>query len=374
MYNHSLFTVTLDDDVFSTADIHMATRLVGQRITDDEQSLRLDSRCSLREMDGLINAIAGPQCSITWAAEVGAQAHLTSYGIIGFALLSSASLADALRLTQEFNLLLNLKFGFQQRTCGHQVVLELTNDLGLADNRKAFWLSMDVSKLLKLLSELNGGLQGVSRVEFDVDLNESEIAALTRIMGVPVMANAPATAVFLDAQRLNNPLIQSNNATHNTCKAACTAELKALLRPYDVSIQVQTHLLNAKGAMPSLADIADRLHLSPRTLRRRLDLLGTSYNALTNDVRKKIAIRFLMDTALTTEQIAEQLNYSDAANFRHAFKRWTGRSPREYRAAFRINKSPASTVGATHAQTRTQRIPNANNFRLNTMAMNLSYA
>jgi len=66
-------------------------------------------------------------------------------------------------------------------------------------------------------------------------------------------------------------------------------------------------------------------------LRRRLDALGTSYNALLVEVRKKLAIRYLLNTPMTTEAISEQLNYSDAANFRHAFKRWTGRSPREYR-------------------------------------------
>lgn len=102
--------------------------------------------------------------------------------------------------------------------------------------------------------------------------------------------------------------------------------------------------------MPSLSEVAELLHLSPRTLRRRLDDLGTSYNALLSTVRKRIAVRYLVNTAMTTEEIAELLNYSDAANFRHAFKRWTGRSPREYRLINRVRMSlPYSGAERTEA-------------------------
>jgi AraC-like DNA-binding protein len=60
--------------------------------------------------------------------------------------------------------------------------------------------------------------------------------------------------------------------------------------------------------------------------------MNTSYSQLLDDVRKTMAIRYIASTSLTTEIIAEKLGYSDAANFSHAFKRWTGQAPRQYRA------------------------------------------
>lgn len=71
--------------------------------------------------------------------------------------------------------------------------------------------------------------------------------------------------------------------------------------------------------------------MEPRTLRRRLEAQGTSYREILAGVRQGLAIEYLRKTRMTTEDIASRLGYSDAANFRHAFLRWTGKTPHEYR-------------------------------------------
>ena len=81
----------------------------------------------------------------------------------------------------------------------------------------------------------------------------------------------------------------------------------------------------------SLGDIARRMALSERTLRRRLRALGTSYNEILRDVRSSTAQEWLRDGNLTMESIAWRLGYTETANFRHAFKRWTGQSPQAFR-------------------------------------------
>jgi AraC-like DNA-binding protein len=81
----------------------------------------------------------------------------------------------------------------------------------------------------------------------------------------------------------------------------------------------------------SLGDIANRLALSERTLRRRLRALGTSYNEILQDARSSSAKEWLRDRNLTMESIAWRLGYTETANFRHAFKRWTGQSPQAFR-------------------------------------------
>jgi AraC-like DNA-binding protein len=57
-----------------------------------------------------------------------------------------------------------------------------------------------------------------------------------------------------------------------------------------------------------------------------------TYQQLLNASRRDIAIDYLRDTQLSVEQIAELVDYSDAANFRKAFKKWTGRRPIDYRS------------------------------------------
>lgn len=71
--------------------------------------------------------------------------------------------------------------------------------------------------------------------------------------------------------------------------------------------------------------------MTSRTLRRKLEAEDTSYGELLTSVRKTLAIDYLCTTTLSTEDIALALGFSDAVSFRHAFKRWTGRAPTEYR-------------------------------------------
>ncbi|MCY1551328.1 putative HTH-type transcriptional regulator [compost metagenome] len=84
---------------------------------------------------------------------------------------------------------------------------------------------------------------------------------------------------------------------------------------------------------PSIETMARELALEPRALRRKLEIQGTSYRQILADVRRGLAIEYLRETRMTTEEIASRLGYSDAANFRHAFARWTQKTPREYRVA-----------------------------------------
>jgi AraC-like DNA-binding protein len=75
----------------------------------------------------------------------------------------------------------------------------------------------------------------------------------------------------------------------------------------------------------SFERVAQNLHISARTLRRKLREENTSFRRLIDELRRDIAIRYLRDTDLTVEDIAESLGFSDAANFQHAFRRWTKR-------------------------------------------------
>lgn len=96
---------------------------------------------------------------------------------------------------------------------------------------------------------------------------------------------------------------------------------------------VQDALADMHNGVPPLAAITRRLGISERTLRRRLKSVGTSYNALLKEMRSRVAKELLLTRTATVDRVAAQLGYSETANFRHAFKRWTGHSPQSYRCA-----------------------------------------
>lgn len=80
------------------------------------------------------------------------------------------------------------------------------------------------------------------------------------------------------------------------------------------------------------ASVARDLGLHPRSLGRRLQAIGTSFQALLDEMRVQMATQLLEDTRLPVGRIASSVGYRDPTVFARAFRRWTGRTPRSYRA------------------------------------------
>lgn len=111
---------------------------------------------------------------------------------------------------------------------------------------------------------------------------------------------------------------------------------------HELSNAVRALLLERPGSPPSMAEVADALHLSTRTLRRRLAGLNTGFSALVADIRGGLACHYLTDTSWPLDVIAEKVGYSDASNLRQAIKRWIGESPQAYRE--RIGRAPVRAM------------------------------
>jgi AraC-like DNA-binding protein len=87
-------------------------------------------------------------------------------------------------------------------------------------------------------------------------------------------------------------------------------------------------------------DLEPYLNISERTLRRRLADLNVSYRSLVDQARHERAVDLLRRTSGSLSEIALATGFSDARNFRRAFKRWTGMLPGD----FRRGSSPAATA------------------------------
>ncbi|MBO6751452.1 MULTISPECIES: AraC family transcriptional regulator [Spongiibacter] len=112
--------------------------------------------------------------------------------------------------------------------------------------------------------------------------------------------------------------------------ARCETALRRSLDSQTLTSRVLALLHRNTGELPSLDDIAARLNMSTATLQRRLKSEGASFQQLKDRFREDQA-RTLLASAMSIEQIADQLGYSDASNFAKAFKSWTGSSPSHYR-------------------------------------------
>jgi AraC-like DNA-binding protein len=117
----------------------------------------------------------------------------------------------------------------------------------------------------------------------------------------------------------------------NLYEAECARLLANLEEEHSVAEQTLRLLRKLEGQYPQMPRIADMLNLSPRTYRRRLDDEQLSFQKLLDQVRGEHATRYLQNTRLPISSIAYMVGFSDASNFRRAYLKWTGLSPREVR-------------------------------------------
>jgi AraC-like DNA-binding protein len=88
----------------------------------------------------------------------------------------------------------------------------------------------------------------------------------------------------------------------------------------------------ANGPM-TLTQVARRLHLSERSLQRRLEAEGTRFAQLVDEVRRELALRYIADERLALGEVAYLLGFAEPSPFHRAFKRWTGTTPLAARRA-----------------------------------------
>ena len=103
------------------------------------------------------------------------------------------------------------------------------------------------------------------------------------------------------------------------------------MRSESMKAVVQRSLSAVREAMPSLEQMADRFSMSSRTLKRRLQGEQACYSHLVETELRQRAERLLREERLPVSEVAHQLGYHDVSNFSRAFRRWTGRTPREFR-------------------------------------------
>jgi len=85
------------------------------------------------------------------------------------------------------------------------------------------------------------------------------------------------------------------------------------------------------GGEPRMQNVASNLHLSVRSLQRRLREEGTSFTAIVDSVRRSLAMTYLVESELGASEIAHRLGFADVSSFHRAFRRWTGRAVSSFR-------------------------------------------
>ncbi|EWC42589.1 helix-turn-helix domain-containing protein [Pseudomonas stutzeri] len=182
-------------------------------------------------------------------------------------------------------------------------------------------------------SWLVGQRIGLREVHFDYPqpTNHAEYGLM---FPCPARFSMPDCRLVIEAQCMGMPVVQTAATLREHLQRA---PLEWFTRPsYQAACtRSVSDLFQQGGAFRDLSieAAADALHITERTLRRRLALEGTRFQTLKDGLRRDLAIHYLSQAGLPISEIAQRLGFSEPSAFTRAFRQWTGGSPRSYRDA-----------------------------------------
>ncbi|MCI8211565.1 AraC family transcriptional regulator [Pseudomonas sp. S25] len=193
-----------------------------------------------------------------------------------------------------------------------------------------------IASWLQQLSSLSETEVRAERIEIEFEA-PGYAAEYSELSTQPVAFSAATNQLRLNQHTLSLRNPQHCPSTWAHLLLLCEKELEQLTRTRSLRERITRllgPLLNG-GREPELEEIAARLKLPAWTLRRKLTEEGTGFRSLLNDTRRDLAMTYIRDTELAFGEIAYLLGFASAEAFQRAFKRWTGRTPGEFRRSQR---------------------------------------
>lgn len=261
--------------------------------------------------------------------KAGLRYHLNTYGIWGFALLSSPTFRSAAQLGLRY---LDLTYAF------HGMRLEeadehahlILDERGIPEDLRDFIAQRDAAGILSIQRGLTATRLPLLSVSFSGPA-PSDLDTHHELLGLTPTFNAPHNRISFARSLLDQPLPDANPQVAQHCESQCQALLAKRRVRAGLAGRIRDRLLSHPGQLPDMQQLAGELHMTSRTLRRRLEEEGTGFRQLQEEVRQALAEELLAIGGLTLEEIAERLSYGEVSNFIHAFKRWKGLTPGQYR-------------------------------------------
>ncbi|MGH7895572.1 MAG: AraC family transcriptional regulator ligand-binding domain-containing protein [Candidatus Binatia bacterium] len=297
----------------------------GTGIASDDPSAEITLGQQLRQIRN-INHLHPPG----WALGIGTLFDASTHGPVGFAAVSAPTLADSLVVVARFGHVRVPYYRLESHRDTHHLTLALRERTELTDEERVPLLEMLMLSVQSLVERVLGRPMSEAVIHFAyprplyADRYAAHFHAKVRFDAVETTVVIPARWLTLKSP-LADPVMYETSIR----------KLEALDRGLEADDYIVTrveHLVaSSRDSGPSLETAAKRLHVSSRTLVRRLQRAGTTYSELLDAQRRERAEALLRDRNLGIADVSNCLGYGDPANFGRACRRWFGMAPRQYR-------------------------------------------
>ena len=219
--------------------------------------------------------------------ELGASMTLSSHGFLGYAAMSSATLGEALELAVKYFRTRSTLVQLETFTDGDMAVMQINELLALGDLAPLIMESL-FSSFHFMGEKLVPGLDVIGELRFSYP-EPDYFARMRPVMPVPVYFDCAYNQMRFPVERMQYPLQFADPRLARMAADQCEQEMASIKLPPPLLGQVRRIILGGGGRFPGVEEVAGELHMSSRTLKRKLQQLGTSYQEVLDGLRKGLA-------------------------------------------------------------------------------------
>ena len=296
---------------------------------DPKQASASDSRYPADQMRRLWKLCIEATNDPCFGFIVGQNIQPASLQGLGFSILSSDTLGDALIRMSRYSRLVSTAAKVTLEDRGDNVDFVVSP---LMDMKEFGYTRMDfgIASALQIARTCTG--QNIEPIKLQLMRPRPSCAEIIdHFIKAPVIYDAKINALSFSKEQIN---LRLQGANPELARINDQSVIDSLVR-FDkdgIALQVSKIILEKlQTGTPHQEDIARSMNISLRSLQRKLQTEDTNFNTLLDTTRKELAINYLRQPHRTLGEITYQLGFSAPANFTRAFKRWTGKSPTEFR-------------------------------------------
>jgi AraC-like DNA-binding protein len=265
---------------------------------------------------------------------VGSRIPLSAYGMYGFALVCSPTIREYFQVAVKYHKLATpiLIMSWREEKDSVSWVLEKNPVVAHPDSLVRFLLEQHLTQLAThLKTVVEPGCCHPIRAALPYAAPR-HLNLYKRYLGCDLRFGQPVCELTYPKSILSEKPHMAHRLTSKLMWDTCDRILGEVKTSIGVAGEVYQIIASTPGHSPTMEMVADRLATTVRTLHRRLQAEAVSFTQILDDVRCNLAKEYLRSTRLSVDDISELVGFSEAANFRHAFHRWTGSTPANFRS------------------------------------------
>lgn len=327
-----LITKALDAEGLDSKEILKRAGLDPAHLNDPNARYSYPAVTHLWKMAG---KVSGDPC---FGLKAASYWHPTTLHALGYSWLASDTLEDALQRAARYIRLVNTAANAVFEETDHGYMFRISIDKSVRNVVQPANEAIDagVALILDMCRSCYGSDLNPIRIEVRRPKPDKCAKIFEELFRAPIYYEYPENAIYFDKADISQRL-PTGNAELARSNEKIIVDYLARLDKNNITTQVKSKLLDLLPSGHATEEaVIQALHMSQRTLQRKLKEEGITFKELLDETRQELAKEYVNDTSLSFSEITYLLGFSEQSNFTRAFKRWQGQSPSAYRNQMRM--------------------------------------